>query len=141
MSNRVSKGRYQDRLADLWPVHYRPGMWGWVLHRVTGVALALYLFLHLTVVSSAVWNKGGSGFDRVLKTFHTPWGIALDLLLIAAVIFHAVNGLRLLLFDLGIGVRRQKELLAGAVVLGAAAWGAALWFLLPFVFGRGLPEG
>ena len=68
-------------------------------------------------------------------------GIGLDLLLIAAVVFHAVNGLRLLLFDLGIGVRRQKHLLVGAILLGAALWGSALWFLLPFVFGRSLPEG
>lgn len=116
-------------------------MWGWVLHRITGLALAFYLFLHIAVVSSARWAGDGGGFDRVLKTFHTPWGIALDLLLIAAVIFHAVNGLRLLLFDLGIGVRRQKELLAGAILLGMASFGATLWFLLPFVLGRSLPKG
>ncbi len=137
----MSRGRYQDRLADVWPIHYRPGMWGWVLHRITGLALAFYLFLHLTVVSSAVWNKGGAGFDRVLKTFHSPIGIGLDLLLIAAVVFHAVNGLRLLLFDLGIGIRQQKQFLVGAIVLGIALWSSAAWFLLPFVLGRGLPEG
>lgn len=136
-----ARGRYPQRLGDLWPGYYPLGMWGWVLHRISGLALAFYLGLHIFVVSSARWAGGGAGFDRVLRFFYSRWGIALDLLLIAAVIYHATNGLRILLFDLGLGVRRQREVFLAFMIAGVAIFGAVLWFLLPFVLGRSLPEG
>jgi len=64
--------------------------------------------------------------------------IALELLLIAAVLYHLLNGLRLLLFDLGIGMRRQKPLFWGLMVTGLVVMVFAVDQLLPLIAGRGL---
>ncbi|GAB4246728.1 MAG: hypothetical protein Kow00129_07150 [Thermoleophilia bacterium] len=94
------------------------GMWAWILHRVTGLVLAVYLFLHISVI--AAQSAGGSA-ENVFETFETNLFVVLDLLLTAAVIYHAVNGARVLLFDLGIGTHRHKSLFYGVLVATAVA--------------------
>ena len=85
--------------------HTRVGWWAWALHRVTGIALVLYLFAHIGVISTAI--AGGKTFDDVLAFLQTPLFVVLDLLLLAALVYHAANGIRVILFDLGIGIRAQ----------------------------------
>ncbi len=129
-----------NRHIDTWPLNYRLGMWAWLLQRITGLALVVYLFMHIVVISSSVWSAHGGSFDQVLAYLQSPAFIALDLLLLAAVVFHSLNGVRILLFDLGIGVRVAKVyfwlLMALAAVL--VLWGVAE--ALPFILGTGLRE-
>lgn len=129
-----------SRHTDVWPLNYRLGMWAWLGQRITGLALVVYLFAHIIVISSAVWREGGGSFNQVLAYLQSPLFIAIDLLLVAAVMFHALNGIRILLADVGIGVRRHKisfwalMILAGALVL----WGVVeAW---PFILGEALKE-
>jgi succinate dehydrogenase / fumarate reductase cytochrome b subunit len=114
----IVRGSYRERHADLWPTNYKLGMWVWLLHRVSGVGLALYAVLHIWAISSSRSGEAGSGFDRLMDFFYSPWGIALDLLLLAAVVYHTMNGVRILLFDLGIGVRSQARLFWGLMAVG-----------------------
>lgn len=95
----------------------RAGMWAWLLHRVTGLALVFYLVLHVWVLSSAI--GGPATFDAMLGYLQTPFWVALDLGLLAAVTFHALNGLRLIFFDLGYGVRSQAALFWVVLILSA----------------------
>ncbi len=114
------------------PAKYRVGMWAFVLHRLTGVVLTLYLLAHMIVISTAAVS-GTLSFDNVMETLHEPWVIALELLLIAAVVYHLMNGVRLLLFDIGIGIRRQKGIFWVLMLVGLAAMAwttAALWPLI-----------
>jgi len=129
-----------NRHIDTWPLNYRLGMWAWLLQRITGLALVVYLFMHIFVISSAVWREGGGSFDRVLEHLQSPMFIAADLLLLAAVVFHSVNGVRILLFDLGIGVRTAKVYfwLLMAVAAALVFWG--VFEALPFILGTGLRE-
>ena len=94
--------------------HTRVGWWAWALQRVTGVALVLYLLAHIGVISTAV--AGEKTFDDALAFLQTPVFIVLDLLLLAAVVYHTVNGIRVILFDLGVGIRHQAS--AGWIVMG-----------------------
>jgi len=123
--------RYSD--LDLWPGRIRIGMWAWLLHRVTGLAMVLYLFMHIGVISSVLW--GTRSFDAVMATLKAPVFAAGELLLIAAGLYHGLNGVRMILFDLGIGVRSQKALFWGAVTLAAVgfAWAAKVFW--PLIFG------
>jgi succinate dehydrogenase / fumarate reductase cytochrome b subunit len=52
--------------------------------------------------------EGGADFDALMETTSQPLFVAMDFLLVIVVIYHAMNGLRVVLFDLGVGIRRQK---------------------------------
>lgn len=83
-------------------------MLAWVLHRVSGLALSGYLLIHLWDLRAA--QKGPQAFDAALAVFRSPFWKVMDLILIVAVLFHSFNGIRLLLFDAGRGLRQQRQL-------------------------------
>ena len=88
----------------------REGMWTWVLHRVSGVAILFYLFAHVT--DQALLNVSPEAYDRVMSTYRTPVVGLLEIGLAVLVIFHALNGLRIILFDFwSRGVARQRQML------------------------------
>lgn len=83
-------------------------MMSWLLHRVSGLVLSAYLLLHIWDLRSA--QRGAASFDQTLATFQSPFWKVMDLLLLLAVLFHSLNGIRLLLFDAGVGLRSQRQL-------------------------------
>lgn len=92
--------------SDVNPRHFATGMWAFLLQRVTGLALAFYLLVHILVISQA--TRGALAFDTLLRVLLSPPFLVLDLLLLAAALYHALNGIRIILFDLGVGIREQK---------------------------------
>ena len=121
--------------ADVWPTHYKIGMWAYVLHRITGVVILLSLVTHVIVISTAR-GEGGRLFDTLMKFFENPVILALELLLMAVILFHMINGIRILLFDLGIGIRAQKPLLWASVAAAAIVLAVGTWALWPFLMGQ-----
>lgn len=107
------------------------GMWAFVLHRITGIGLIFYLLMHIMVISSSV--SGRESFDKLLKTLTSPFFLALDLLLLAVVLFHSFNGARILLFDTGIGIRQQKSIFFALMAPVVIIWLATAYFTLPFI--------
>ena len=100
---------------------YGTGMWAWLLQRITGFLLVIYLFIH-------VWWVHFPGvrtpFDFIINTLFLPSRIAL-LILLLLVIPHALNGFRVFAIDFGIKERGQKILfwvllLFGIIVVGFA---------------------
>ena len=75
----------------------REGQWAWVAHRVTGVGIILFLFAH--VVDTAVVGWGPHAYNRVLSVYHNPGVQFLELILVAMVVYHALNGVRIMLLD------------------------------------------
>jgi succinate dehydrogenase / fumarate reductase cytochrome b subunit len=73
------------------------GFISFLLRRVTGVALVLYLFAHLWVIGSAL--EGSQVFDARLAAVQTPFFKVAEVALLAAVFYHAFDGLRLLLVN------------------------------------------
>jgi succinate dehydrogenase / fumarate reductase cytochrome b subunit len=97
----------------------REGMWTWVLHRVSGVAILFYLFAH--VADTALVNVSPEAYNRVIGTYRTPFVGVLEIGLAVIVIFHALNGLRVILFDFwSSGVARQRQMLYVQAVLFVA---------------------
>jgi succinate dehydrogenase / fumarate reductase cytochrome b subunit len=74
-----------------------PGQWSWLMHRVTGVAIILFLFAH--VVDTAVIGWGPGAYNKVMAAYENPIVRLLELGLVAAVIYHSVNGLKITLID------------------------------------------
>lgn len=80
------------------------GMWAWILHRVTGLGLVFYIFLHTFLMGLSLL-RGPQAFDATLSVLMgNPVFELLDTLLLAAVLYHSFNGIRILLFDLGLGI-------------------------------------
>lgn len=91
------------------------GSLAWLSHRLTGVALTLYIFVHLYVLSHL---RDPEEFAAMMGLFNNPAMKAAELGLLALVAAHGLNGIRLMLIDLGVPTRFQKALLAAAVLAG-----------------------
>ena len=94
----------------------REGQWAFVFHRLSGVALALFLLLHVIDISLVMFGPEGP-FNAFLAFYHQwPFRIGL-LLVIAGVVYHAFNGLRIIIMDFtGWGVRVQNVLWYGCLL-------------------------
>lgn len=73
------------------------GMWSWVLHRITGVAIFFFLLVH--VLDTALVRLSPEAYNAVISTYKTPLIGLAELGLVAAILFHALNGLRIILID------------------------------------------
>lgn len=133
---RTGKTRERSLNTPLWPANYRAGMWAWTLHRISGLALTGYLIVHIIVISSSATGQRGVNFDKLLATLTQPFFLVLDLLLWAAVLYHTLNGIRVLLFDAGIGVRQQKWVFWGLMAVAVLAWIAGFFLIIPFILGK-----
>ena len=107
------------------------GWWAWLLQRVTGVALVGYLFLHIGTISTAL--GGEDTFDPVLKVLQTPPFVILDLGLLATVLYHTLNGFRVILMDLGIGIKVHGALFWASLTITLAVLGVATYFSVPLI--------
>jgi succinate dehydrogenase / fumarate reductase cytochrome b subunit len=120
-----------------WPTNYRTGTWAYALHRITGLALAAYLFVHIGVISFVIGQWGGLSFGQVMILLRTPAFLIFDLGLLAFLVFHSLNGVRILLFDLGIGIRSQKGIFWAVVLVTVLTVSGALATWLPHISGGG----
>jgi succinate dehydrogenase / fumarate reductase, cytochrome b subunit len=97
----------------------REGQWTWVLHRISGVSILFFLFAH--VVDQALLNVSPEAYDRVMDTYRNPIIGVLEIGLAVLLIYHALNGLRIVLFDFwSQGIRYQRRMLAVQTVLFVA---------------------
>ncbi len=118
-----------------WATNWRTGMWAYVFHRISGYALVFYIFLHISIIATSA-IMGPETFDAVMEYLHSPLFLILDILLVAAVVYHGLNGIRLILFDFGIGIYHQKQLFWAAIILTVIAVVAAFVLVSPAIFGH-----
>ena len=117
------------RLAYWLEPRWRDAGWlAFALNRLTGHILVLYLVLHMVVLSQLL--DGASGWNRLLDLFGSRPFLVGDTLLIAAVVFHGLNGLRVAALTFGVGARHTTVLIL--LVLGATTIVTALagWAIL-----------
>jgi succinate dehydrogenase / fumarate reductase, cytochrome b subunit len=92
------------------------GMWSWVAHRITGVLTFFFLFVH--VLDTALVRVSPNAYDTVIDTYKHPIMILFELGLLAAVLFHAFNGIRVMLVDFwSQGTRFQRPMLWAVLAL------------------------
>ena len=85
-------------------------MWSWVLHRITGVAIFFFLFVH--VLDTAVITVNENTYTEIIDTYKTPIIGIMEIGLVFCLVYHAFNGLRVILIDFwGKGVKYQRQLL------------------------------
>ena len=94
----------------------REGMWSWVLHRITGVALYCFLLVH--ILDTSLIRISPDAYDAVIGAYKTPIMGLGEIALVAAIGLHALNGLRIILIDFTeFGTRHHKALFWVAIAL------------------------
>ncbi len=99
------------------------GMWAYALNRITGIGLVVYLYMHLGVLS--LLARGQSAWDSFVSLARSPYYLALDVILLAGILIHGLNGLRVALTGFDVGVRAQKALFVVLMFVAAVALAAA----------------
>jgi succinate dehydrogenase / fumarate reductase cytochrome b subunit len=89
------------------------GRWGWErylysLHRITGLGLVVYFLMHIFVTSTRSFG-GKAAWESVMGAVESPFFKVGEFLVFAAFAFHALNGIRLILIELGGMVGKAEE--------------------------------
>jgi succinate dehydrogenase / fumarate reductase cytochrome b subunit len=103
------------------------GSIAWIIHRSTGIALTLYIFVHLYVLGHL---RDPAQYRSLMALMKNPLVKLGEAGLLALVVAHAFNGARLTLLDLGVSTRIHKALFWGAVATGGMLCLVGAWVFL-----------
>jgi succinate dehydrogenase / fumarate reductase cytochrome b subunit len=95
------------------------GGWAFVLNRLSGLGLVLYLYLHLAILAQLA--AGPASWDGFVSLASSPPVLAFDVVLLAGLVLHAFNGVRVTLVGLGLVTSHQRALWIALVVLAVIA--------------------
>lgn len=73
------------------------GQWSWMLHRVSGLGTVLFLILHVIDTSWAAFYP--DEYEKAIRQYQSPLFTIGEFALIACVVYHAFNGLRIIVLD------------------------------------------
>lgn len=92
------------------------GMWSWVLHRISGIAIYFFLLVH--VLDTATVRISPEVYNAIIGAYKNPIMGLGEIVLVGAVVLHALNGLRIILVDMFPAVTRvQRQLFWGVLGL------------------------
>ncbi len=113
----------------------RSGQWAFLTHRITGVLVFLFLLLHVVVVSLVARPDL---YDEVHELYVNVVLRLFEVGLLFALVFHALNGLRIVMLDFFPGaIRNEKAVLAVLTVVTLLATAVGGYVIMkPFVEGR-----
>ncbi|UXA19172.1 succinate dehydrogenase, cytochrome b556 subunit [Mycobacterium sp. SMC-4] len=87
-----------------------PAMWSWLLHRISGATIFFFLFVH--VLDTALVRVSPQAYNEIIATYQTPIVGLMEVGLVGAVLYHALNGIRVILIDFwSEGPRYQRQML------------------------------
>ena len=85
------------------------GQWSWILHRVTGVGVLVFLCLH--ILDTALLVLGPEHYNKMIGLYRLPFFRVMEVGLFAAVLYHALNGVRITLIDFWVDLTRLHKML------------------------------
>lgn len=110
-----------------------PGMWSWVAHRISGVAIFFFLFVH--VLDTALVTVSPETYNAIIDTYKNPIVGLMEIGLVALVLFHALNGLRIVAIDFwSKGPKYQRQMLWAVCAIWVVVFAAATARLLFLLF-------
>ena len=115
------------------PYRAGEGMWAWMLHRVTGLAVVAFVALH--VLDTVLLGWGPGVYDAVVRIYHLPAVRFLEVLLAGAVLFHALNGVRITLIDFwDQGIKYQRPMFYGVALAFVVSFASLAFVMLRPLF-------
>lgn len=73
------------------------GMWSWILHRASGVAIFIFLLAH--IIDTMLIGFGPEYYNAAMALYRAPFFRVGEVVLAAAVLYHAINGVRIIIID------------------------------------------
>ena len=109
------KGQGLGFLIQRWvlPFGRSLGTWAFVFNRWSGILLAIYLYVHLGVLTTIALNP--NAYEQFLVVARSPLGLTFDVILILLLLYHGLNGLRIIAITL-LGRVEQHRVQFWAVV-------------------------
>lgn len=105
------------------------GMWSWVAQRITGVAVFLFLLVHVT--DTALVRVSPQAYNSALELYKTPIVNLMEVGLVGAVLYHALNGVRIILIDFwSKGPKYQKVMFRTIVIVWLVIMIPGAYFML-----------
>jgi len=123
------------RRAWSWVAYYRgqAGQWAWVLHRLAGLAVAAFLLIH--IIDTFVFGFGPDAYNALLGIWAQPVFLVLQVPLWGAVVYHALNGIRVIIIDFwGPGSLFQERLFWVVMVLSVLLFLPGAFVMLSPIF-------
>ena len=105
------------------------GQWSWLLHRITGLGVLLFLLVH--IVDITLIGFGPKVYNDGIAIFSTGIIRVISMALIASVVFHAFNGIRIILVDFWpSGYKYQQQMFTIVLVISAVLTLASAYYVL-----------
>lgn len=83
------------------------GQYAWVLHRATGIGVLFFLLVH--IIDIMLIGLGRDVYDHTVEFYSNPWIIPMEIMLVGALIYHTLNGLRVIAINFSAtGPSREK---------------------------------
>ena len=113
------------------------GQWAWILHRVTGIGVLLFLLTH--ILDTALIMLGPTWYNKVIAIYRLPLFGVMEIGLFAAVLYHALNGVRVVLVDFWIAsIQYHKQMFALQMAIFTAVFLPVAWIMLGHVVHGGV---
>lgn len=87
-----------DTLREGLQYRGRSGQWAWIFHRTSGLLTVVFIVTH--VLDSTLITFFPKLYEKTIRLFKHPLAALGEIVLIGAVLYHAVNGLRVAVMDL-----------------------------------------
>jgi succinate dehydrogenase / fumarate reductase cytochrome b subunit len=115
------------------------GQWSWLLHRITGLGVLLFLLIH--IVDITLIGFGKNVYNASIAVF-SAWPVRLlSLALIGSVMFHAFNGVRVILIDFWpAAYKYQRPMFYIVLLLTILSFVPMAYFVVAPIFGV-CPQG
>jgi len=107
------------------------GSWAWMLHRLSGLALIFYLSLHIWVINSLTY--GPDTFNKVMTFLGSPLFKILEVGLWGVILFHAFNGVRVVIVDFFKGSLVHKKLFFILITIAFVMWAWGSYIILSHI--------
>lgn len=89
--------RENTRPVDYLTYRGKEGMVAWLLHRLTGVGVLVFLLAHIIDTSLIGW--GPSAYNKAIALYRETGFRIGEIILFGTVLFHALNGVRICVMD------------------------------------------
>ena len=110
-----------------------PGQYAWALHRATGIGILFFLLVHIVDIS--LIGLGREIYDVSVAFYAQPVLVPMEILLVGAVVYHTLNGIRIMTIDFtGWGSREEKRSFAVVMILSILLTLPSAWIIFQAEF-------
>lgn len=128
--------------SDLNPRNMRLGMYAWLIQRVSGLYLVLFLLTHITAIAQANFGVTTGSMVSMFDVLRNPFWVGgtptviFDFVTLAIIAFHGLNGVRIVFLDLGLGLSKHRLVFWFTMMIAVAVTVLVITLALPMLSGH-----